>query len=179
MHVVLSLVVASCLSAQLKPVPRIAAPPVFQMDVGILGDPDARWTVSDGGSLRNARGHLGKMAEGTGGAIAVDLVIFGASGALSSARLAYRVHMAHEKGAGEVPFISDIYVDALDGRVLKSLSRVYTAGTPGSVSSNDLFGQNVTVDVTTFTDGTLVIVLFNDPAPAEIYTFDGSRNNVA
>src|SRR5262249_17460746 len=107
-----------------------------------------------------------------------ELVIIGQPRSSWAGRIAYRVHVAWTHGPGEVPFIRDAYVDAKSGRILRSLSPVYTHATPGRITSTDLLGHSVMVDITTYPDGTVLKDTVTLAQSGQIFTFDGSRNNI-
>ncbi len=92
-------------------------------------------------------------------------------------RLAYRVFISYPR-PGQIPYVRDVYVDARDGRVLKTLPRVYTQAL--TMSDEDLDGISRDLRVTYFSEQDSVAMQDSVSIPSNgvIGTLDGSRANV-
>lgn len=92
-------------------------------------------------------------------------------------RYAWRSRIAFERGAQQTPVHRQVYIDALNGRLLASLSRLMTDGSPTTVPSVDLYGNSVNVQAAQFKTG----VLLKDVVTVKggsIATLDASNLNV-
>lgn len=92
-------------------------------------------------------------------------------------RLAYRVLVSYPR-PGHIPYVRDVYVDARDGRILKTLPRIYTQAR--TMSDVDLDGVAQQIRVTYFSDQDEVAMQESVTIPNQgvIGTLDGSRQNV-
>lgn len=96
---------------------------------------------------------------------------------VAAARLAYRVLIAYSR-IGAIPYVRDVYVDAVDGRVLGTLPRIYTQAV--TMSDTDLDGVSRIIRVTNVPSRNSVVMqdLVSIPQDGIIGTLDGSRENV-
>jgi uncharacterized protein (TIGR03382 family) len=118
-------------------------------------------------------GYTGKLREPARS----KLVIFGdVLPSTSGVHLAFRTRIAYDRTGGKVPVVEDVYVDAQTGVRLRRLSQVFTDGTPATMSSTDLNGASVTVNVAQYSDGVALKDLTTIPN-GTIYTLDGSNSN--
>ncbi|MEW5848004.1 MAG: M4 family metallopeptidase [Myxococcota bacterium] len=101
-------------------------------------------------------------------------VIVGESIGIRGVRMAWRVRVAYER-KGALPVVQDVYVDAATGVRLLNVPRIYTEGTPGTMGSTDLGGNNVTLNITSFPQGILLKDIVTLPNGGEIYTVDMAR----
>ncbi|MEW5855511.1 MAG: M4 family metallopeptidase [Myxococcota bacterium] len=102
------------------------------------------------------------------------LVVVGGSAGLARAAVAYRVRLSWPRKGG-LPYHRDVYVHAQTGAVLLELSRVYSAGTPATMGSTNLFGQSVTLNVAAYQNGVTLENTVTVGNNGVITTLDGSR----
>ena len=105
------------------------------------------------------------------------LVVLPDSIAKSGSRLAWRVRIAFNRGRRLLPVNRHIYIDALTGRRLATLSRVMTDGSAGTMQSPDLYGNTVEVPVETWPSG-VVLKDTSSVAGGSLVTVDASKNDV-
>ena len=132
-------------------------------------------TVLPGRAVEYARdGYRGPLSQET----ATTPVLLGDTAGITGARLAWRVRIAHDR-KGTIPRVTDVYVDARTGAVLKTLWRIYADGAPATMTSQDILGQNVTLNVAQFSNGVLLKDIVTLPSNGEVTTVDSSREGAA
>lgn len=119
------------------------------------------------------QGHTGRLLQKAD----TRRVIVGSQAGLAVAHAAWRVRVARARNANQVPYIADVYVDAMTGGVLLAFPRVYT-GAPATMTSTNLYGNQVTLNVTTYDQSTLMQDTVTVPQSGVISTANGAENNV-
>jgi len=102
-------------------------------------------------------------------------VIVGGSLQLARPRVAWRVNVSYDV-KGDVGVREFVYVDVMTGARILVLTRQYNAGTPTTMQSQNLAGQNVTIHVTQHPQSILLVDSVTIPQAGTISTVNGGEN---
>lgn len=106
---------------------------------------------------------------------ATALLVVGSSALPGGPHYVYRSRIAFDRGPHQPPYAADVFADARTGQRLLELTRVRTDGVAATMTSPDLYGNDVTLQVQKFKDG---VVLKNVTAIAggSVLTVNGAKS---